>query len=118
MWRALATLSVVLTAGCRQLLSSDSYRFGSDMPGPEVDASVDDQSSPDDSDGDTRGCKLAVPPGRNITGEVGGNVEIVFAMRTIDLGDVTGADGVPGYRKLGYDLDGRCTSSGDPPTCA
>ncbi len=38
-------------------------------------------------------------------------------MRTIDLGDVPGTDGVPGYERLGYDLDGKCTRGGDPSTC-
>jgi hypothetical protein len=116
---AIAIASAILPLGCRQLLSSDSYHFdGIEGPDSGVDATVDDHANgPEASDGDANACKLSVPPERHLFTEAPGAVELVFVMRTIDLGDVPGMDGVPGFRKLGYDLDGRCTAGGDPPTC-
>jgi hypothetical protein len=115
MRRALAIACAVLPLGCRQLLSSDSYHFESTSPEPSADASDERASGTDASDATT--CKLAVPPEKTLMTETGGAVDLVFVMRKIDLGDVRGTDGVPGYVKLGYDLDGRCTSGGDPATC-
>jgi hypothetical protein len=113
MRRALAIACAVFPLSCRQLLSSDSYHFG---PEPGADAS-EDQMSGGDAPSDAPGCTLSVPPASTAMGETGGTLELVFVMRTIDLGDVPGADGVPGYQKLGYDLDGRCTRGGDRATC-
>jgi hypothetical protein len=118
MRKALAIACAILPLGCRQLLSSDSYHFdATETPDAGLDAAADRSTSGDATDADANACKLLVPPGPSMTDEAFGTVELVFAMRTIDLGDVPGQDGVPGFQRLGYDLDGRCTSGGDPPTC-
>jgi hypothetical protein len=119
MQKALAIACAILPLGCRQLLSSDSYHFDETEPADAgLDAPVADRSTADaPHDADANACNLLVPPARNMTSEAGGAVELTYVMRTVDLGDVPGTDGEPGYRHLGYDLDGRCTSAGDPPTC-
>jgi hypothetical protein len=121
MRKALAIACAILPLGCRQLLSSDSYRFdGTETTGTGGSTGVDasaDGASHDASGSDATACRPLVPPASNLMTEVGGTVDLTFAMRTVDLGDVPGTDGVPGFRRLGYDLDGRCTSAGDPPTC-
>jgi hypothetical protein len=118
MQKALAIACAILPLGCRQLLSSDSYRFdGTEISDAGLDTTTSDQSSADAPDGDANGCKPLVPPARSMTRDAGGAVDLTFVMRSVDLGDVPGADGTPGFRRLGYNLDGRCTSAGDPPTC-
>src|SRR6266542_448626 len=111
MRRAIAIASAISLLGCRQLLSSDSYHF------VEVRADSGADSSVDASEGGAA-CQLAGPLPPVATQETGGNIELLFAVRTVDIGEMTGSDGVPEYRKLGYDLDGRCTSSGDAPICS
>ncbi len=108
MRRTIAIACAILLLGCSQLLSSDSYRFVESTSDSGADSSLD---------GGGAACQLARPPAPVVTQETGGNVELIFAIRTINIGETTGIDGVPEYRKLGFDLDGRCTSAGDPPRC-
>src|SRR5262245_317349 len=99
---AIAIACAILPLGCRQLLSSDTYHFdGVETPDSGYDAGMADRSSggAEASDGDANACKLSAPPERNTTRDLGGTVELVYVMNNIDLGDVPGKDGVPGYRR-------------------
>jgi hypothetical protein len=111
---------------CGKVLALDDYQYAESTAveaGDESDANTTDQSSGESApEVGPAACKLATPPPRNITQDTGGTLELTFVLRTIDLGDLAeanqGSDGGPhGYQVIGYDLDGRCTSGGDPPTC-
>ena len=56
---------------------------------------------------------ISIWPGPPTSSGPGADVELVFAIREIDLGDRNDPDG-PTWKKIGYDLDKLCTCSGDP----
>lgn len=58
------------------------------------------------------GCHSAQPPPPPTSGGPGANVELVFAVRQLDLGDRNDANG-PTWKQIGYDLDKLCTCSVD-----
>ena len=58
---------------------------------------------------DAGGCKLASVPAPPDVANAGGSVEVVAAIRALDVGD-TGTT-------VGLDLDAKCTCEGDGPSC-
>ena len=62
-------------------------------------------------------CAHVQPPGPPSDAQgAGGEAEFVFALASADLGDTDNA-GVPGYKSIGYDVDGLCTNESQGPSC-
>jgi hypothetical protein len=62
-------------------------------------------------------CAHVAPPGRPDVQASGGNVALTIAVHSVDLGDTTDQNGNPGYRSIGFDLDGVCTNETQAPSC-
>jgi hypothetical protein len=109
MRRALAIAYAIFPLGCRQLLSSDSYKFvDGDDAGSGGGSVIEEGGTIEAGDDGSPGCKLAHPLERKLTAEVGGKTELVFVTHKMDVGESSDGDGSPRYLKLGYDLDNQC----------
>lgn len=57
-------------------------------------------------------CTHVFPPGPPSQSEEGGSTELVFVASSLDFGDREDPDLGPDYKRIGYDLDQRCTCDG------
>lgn len=62
-------------------------------------------------------CVRVLPPPPPEGRDAGGNISLVVASSSINLGEAPGADGKRARLNIGYDHDGLCTSQGDKPKC-
>ncbi|HLK40945.1 MAG TPA: hypothetical protein VKU41_29545, partial [Polyangiaceae bacterium] len=61
-------------------------------------------------------CDHRAPPPPPIV-DAGGDLDLVFAVRSFEYGTTTVDSGVPLYQKIGFDLDDTCTGEGQGPSC-
>jgi hypothetical protein len=96
-------LSAAGATGCGQVLDVPSFRL--DPTAPARDAAI------------VGPCEHARPPPRPVLPETQRAVEFTVAVETVDLGDWRDDEGLPASRKIGYDLDGKCTGRGEGDSC-
>lgn len=83
--------------------------------GTALDASL---RAPASSTGDGGSdCEPVLPPRRPGVLGAGDAIGFVAAVRTVDLGDGDGGDGVPNFLGIGFDLDTTCSGQGAGSSC-
>lgn len=98
------TAATLAAAACHGLVGIEDSPPASATGGAGGDASTDvSLDVPPDT-----GCKSAQPPVAPPGADTGGDIEVVVAIREVDLGDRTTGAG-PTWPTLGYDLDKLCT---------
>jgi hypothetical protein len=100
-----------LVAGCSVY---DASLLGSDAGAPGTGGQGGGGGEGGAGGTDGAGCTFAKPPDQPTAGSSGGSIELVAAMKTVDLGEAKGPD-KPTYTGIGFDLDHACTTA-DPAT--
>jgi hypothetical protein len=109
--------AIAASAGCALVAGLDGERT-MDASGAGGGATTTTKTTPRDGGAHAdaaptpdAGCVLATFPTPPDVSDAGGDVEVVAAIHTIEVGDQD--TDVP----LGYDLDAKCTCEGDGPSC-